>query len=240
MHDFLVMGKAGVNWVKSLPEYARSLNEDPKEELSWKSPFEIYYGRKPNVAATGNPNVQEWDVASNKYHKMIRPCPKDYSEHEANLCAVRNWASLATRRCANHMVARVYKVGETVLIRYPSKTKSVTKRHILEADDVTRNVRLHKYKVAFLSPTTGKLVNKWIPVSDVTSLTMEKEKQKRKNATKSAQKGSKKKAHRKKYLQAYDNQRSLFEDRARARHILLFPMIPLKMESVSFLQFANF
>ena len=42
MHDFLVMGKAGVNWVKSLPEYARSLNEDPKEELSWKSPFEIY------------------------------------------------------------------------------------------------------------------------------------------------------------------------------------------------------
>lgn len=76
MHDFLVMGKAGVNWVKSLPEYARSLNEDPKEELSWKSPFQIYYGRKPNVAATGNPNVQEWDVASNKYHKMIRPVRK--------------------------------------------------------------------------------------------------------------------------------------------------------------------
>lgn len=96
MHDFLVMGKAGVNWVKSLPEYARSLKEDPKEELSWKSPFEIYYGRKPNVAATGNPNVPEWDVASNKYHKMIRPCPKDYSEHEANLCAVRNLASSAT------------------------------------------------------------------------------------------------------------------------------------------------
>ena len=90
------MGKAGVNWVKSLPEYARSLNEDSKEELSGKSPFEIYYGRKPNVAATGNPNVQEWDVASNKYHKMIRPCPKDYSKHEANLCAVRNLASSAT------------------------------------------------------------------------------------------------------------------------------------------------
>ena len=85
MHDFLVMGKAGVNWVKSLPKYARSLNEEPKEELSRKSDFEIYYGYKPNVAATGNPNVQEWDVVSNKYHKMIRPCPKDYSELEANL-----------------------------------------------------------------------------------------------------------------------------------------------------------
>ena len=59
MHNFLVMGKAGVNWIKLLPEFAKSLNENPKEELSWKSPFEIYYGRKPNVAGTGNPNVQE-------------------------------------------------------------------------------------------------------------------------------------------------------------------------------------
>jgi len=67
MHEFLVMGKADVNWIKSLPDYARSLNQDPKEELSWKSPFEIYYGRKPNVAGTGNPNVEEWDMASNKY-----------------------------------------------------------------------------------------------------------------------------------------------------------------------------
>ena len=49
MHDLLVMGKVGVNWIKSLPDYARSLNLDPKEELSWKSPFEIYYRRKPNV-----------------------------------------------------------------------------------------------------------------------------------------------------------------------------------------------
>lgn len=62
MHDFLVMGKAGVNWIKSLPDYARSLNQDPKEELFWKTPFEIYYGRKPNIAGTGNPNVEEWDM----------------------------------------------------------------------------------------------------------------------------------------------------------------------------------
>ena len=57
MHDLLVMGKAGVNWIKSLPDYARSLNLDLKEELSWKSPFEIYYGCKPNVVSTGNPQV---------------------------------------------------------------------------------------------------------------------------------------------------------------------------------------
>ena len=82
MHDFLVMGKAGVNWIKLLPEYAKSLNEDLQEELSWKCPFGIYYGRKPNVAGTGNPNVQEWDMASNKYHKNIHPRPRDYSEDQ--------------------------------------------------------------------------------------------------------------------------------------------------------------
>ena len=57
MHDLLVMGKAGVNWIKSLPDYARSLNLDSKEELSWKSPFGIYYGRKPNIVSTGNPHA---------------------------------------------------------------------------------------------------------------------------------------------------------------------------------------
>ena len=73
MHDFLVMGEAGVNWIKSLLDYARSLNQDPKEEISWKSPFEICYGRNPNIAGTGNPNVEEWDMASNKYSTSYAP-----------------------------------------------------------------------------------------------------------------------------------------------------------------------
>ncbi|XP_044180984.1 uncharacterized protein LOC122962133 [Acropora millepora] len=192
MHDFLVMGKAGVNWIQSLPDFARSLNLDPKEELSWKSPFEIYYGRKPNVVSTGNPHVEEWDMTSKKYHSMIHPRSKDYSEHETNLRAIRNLASSATRKCAQRMVAHgerknppsVYEVGETVLIRYPSTKKSVSKRHVLKAYTVDRKVPKHQYKVKFVSPTTGKLIEKWISVSDITSLTIEREKRKRKAATK--------------------------------------------------------
>ena len=100
MHDLLVMGKACVNWIKSLPDCARSLNLDPKEELSWKSPFEIYYGRKPNVDSKGNPNAEEWDMTSKKYHSMIHPHSKDYSERETSLRVIRNLASSATRKCA--------------------------------------------------------------------------------------------------------------------------------------------
>lgn len=134
----------------------------------------------------------------------------------------------------------IYKVGETVLIRYPSKTKSVTKRHILEADVVARNVRLHKDKVAFLSPTTGKLINKWIPVSDVTSLTMEKEKQKRKKMQLKVPKKEVRKKPIGKNICNLMTTRGPYSKIVRARHILLFPMIPLKLETVSFLQFANF
>ena len=229
MHDFLVMGKAGVNWIQSLPDFARSLNLDPKEELSWKSPFEIYYGRKPNVVSTGNPHVEEWDMTSKKYLSTIYPRSKDYSEDETNLRAIRNLASSATRKCAQRMVARgerknppsVYEVGETVLIRYPSTKKSVSKRHVLKADIVDRKVPKHQYKVKFVSPTTGKLIEKWISVSDITSLTIEREKRKRKAATKCMREEKKKKAHRKKYFHSYENQRSLFEDRTGSAHFAI-------------------
>ena len=42
------MGKKGLNWAKALPEYQRILNEDPKEVLKYKSPFEVYFARKPS------------------------------------------------------------------------------------------------------------------------------------------------------------------------------------------------
>ena len=41
MHDLLFIRKAGVNWIKLRQDHARSLNLDPKKELSWTSLFEI-------------------------------------------------------------------------------------------------------------------------------------------------------------------------------------------------------
>ena len=38
----------GINWAKQLHNYARCLNNEKCEELAWKSPFEIYFGRKSN------------------------------------------------------------------------------------------------------------------------------------------------------------------------------------------------
>ena len=49
MYDLTNLGKKGVNWVSNLGSYNRILNKESKEELGWKSPFEIYFGRKGSI-----------------------------------------------------------------------------------------------------------------------------------------------------------------------------------------------
>ena len=49
MYDFINLGKKDVNWASNLASYNRILNEESKEELGWKSPFEVYFGRKSNI-----------------------------------------------------------------------------------------------------------------------------------------------------------------------------------------------
>ena len=49
MCDLVTLGKKGVNWAANLDDYNRILNNECNEELGWKTPFEIYYGRKSNL-----------------------------------------------------------------------------------------------------------------------------------------------------------------------------------------------
>ena len=46
--DMAKKRKHGIDWAKQLPNYAKCLNNENQEELGWKSPFEIYFGRKSN------------------------------------------------------------------------------------------------------------------------------------------------------------------------------------------------
>lgn len=45
-YDLNKIGKDGVNWVKQLPLYQNILNNDPKEVIAYKTPFEIYFARR--------------------------------------------------------------------------------------------------------------------------------------------------------------------------------------------------
>ena len=48
-YDLQKIGQDGVNWAKQLPLYQRILNNDPKEVMAYKTPFEIYFARKCNA-----------------------------------------------------------------------------------------------------------------------------------------------------------------------------------------------
>lgn len=72
-----------------------------------------------------------------------------------------------------------YSVGE-VIVRLPGKAQK--KRHVIEAQIEKRNLKTQTYRVAFTSPVTGKREKKWLPVDDITSLTLREEKHKQKAA----------------------------------------------------------
>ena len=93
------MSKSGVNWVKSLPDHGRALNEEPKEELSWKSAFEIYYGRKPygNYRYSQPIVVNEWEIYHEDYVEMISARAKDYRNPEKEVSRLRKAA--VSKKC---------------------------------------------------------------------------------------------------------------------------------------------
>ena len=81
--------------------------------------------------------------------------------------------------------------------------------------------------IKFVSPTTGKLIEKWISVSDITSLTMEREKKKRKKPTA-------------RNIFIVMRIRGPYLKIKQARLISLFPLIPQKIETASLQLFAKF
>ena len=48
-YDLQKISQDSVHWAKQLPLYQRILNNDPKEVMAYKTPFEIYFARKCNA-----------------------------------------------------------------------------------------------------------------------------------------------------------------------------------------------
>ena len=72
----------------------------------------------------------------------------------------------------------------------------MNKRHVTAARIEKRKIKLHTYKVSYISPLSGKEERKWVSVDDITSLTLGREKQKQKCAKLSSKKRN---DHYKKY-----------------------------------------
>ena len=123
----------------------------------------------------------------------------------------------ASKKCEDRMIKKglrhnppsVYNVGENVLIRYPPAKKIPRKGCVLHAKVPKRNLQTCNYLVEFNYPAgTSKTLQKWIPVNDITSRTLDEEKIKRKVAW-----NRNKRKHRQKYFLPMENDRELFSSR---------------------------
>ena len=166
-------------------------------------PFEVYYGRKPfrKNYISGASTAQEWNVDEEEYERLTLSVPKDYKSHELQITRIRKAAALASKRCETRMIKKglrnslpsAYDIGEKVLIRYPTAKKLCSKRCVLPARVLKRNLRTCKCKVKFTYPAkSSNTLRKWISVNDITSTTMNKEHEKKKLARKAARRNTEK------------------------------------------------
>lgn len=147
-YDIIQMGSKGVNWVQRLPNYKHILNEDPKEVLAYKTPFEVYFARKCNSYNTAMTDEEMVENAG-----KCNPSEGDRRRHSKHASLTRKKAAKASEKCGGRMVRghllshpTSKYVGEKVYIRLPRKggIKSAQKRHcVTEAVIIRRNTRHH-------------------------------------------------------------------------------------------------
>ena len=175
-YDLRKIGQDGVKRAKQLPLYQRILNNDPKEVIAYKTPFEIYFAR--NCNAFRESRLQDEILPS---AGRVRPTKNDCYRRSRQALKLQNRAKKATRRCDKRMQRTqlrlnrpsVYSCGEKVCIRLRGKPSN--KRHVTEGRIEKRKIKLHTYKVSFTSPLSGKEERKRVSVNDITSLTLERE-----------------------------------------------------------------
>lgn len=113
-YDLITQTKTGVNWVKNLPKYMKCLNDDKREELGWKSAFEIYFGRKSNSEGTN-----EWKKCDDTitHQTTCRPSKRAYQNQFKRSKNMRDAAKRADERLISRMLDKdkrknTYKVFE--------------------------------------------------------------------------------------------------------------------------------
>ena len=127
---------------------------------------------------------------SNSHSVNVNSRASDYRSFKESRKRIRNKAKKASdvwdvryiQRRMKDSRPSVYSVGETVIFRFPfSRTSRVApkRRYVIEGNIIKRNLRLHKYKIEYISPVTKKKCVSWLSVDDVTSVTAAEEKEKK-------------------------------------------------------------
>mgnify|MGYP001795616374 CR=1 FL=1 len=131
-YNILKMDKEGVSWAKMLPEYQTVLNNDPKEVLGYKTPFEIYFSRKFNAKSSSpvtENHTETRSVLGSRNKELRRRCEQ--------VGSLRLKARKASERCSERMFRTHrrqhppsrYNIGDRVYVRLPGKSGLKSKKH---------------------------------------------------------------------------------------------------------------
>ena len=99
----------------------------------------------------------------------------------------------------------LYVQGDLVLIRCTNvRNKVARKNYVTKGKIIACNYNLHRYKVRFVHPNVNRSLRstKWVPVSNITSLTRAEEKKRRKSTLADIQQAN----ARKKYYLPYEHE----------------------------------
>lgn len=132
-YDMMKHKNKGVNWAKELPDYAKCLNNEKREELGWKSPFEIYYGRKSNELL--NAGLNSTDEIT--FQKTLPPKESDFSMSRKKFESWRTSAKKASDRLDLRMKRynskkhdyKIYNKKEKVFVKCKRRTGGKGKTH---------------------------------------------------------------------------------------------------------------
>ena len=101
-YDTIKRGK--LNWVNNLQLYTRKINDIPREELAWQSPFSVYFGR-----------TKKYDIKCDL--KTIR---------RKAIAATQRVNERTTKRQEKHLRVPIYRVGDTLFYKCNDKESRVS------------------------------------------------------------------------------------------------------------------
>ena len=158
----LVTKTGGVNWVNALPAYQEQLNDAPKEVLGWQSPFTMLFGH-------------------NKHKVHGLHISSDQILQKAVSATIAVNMRLVTR-LEHQLKTPTFAMGQSVLVKFQSKSSRVTGKHVVAKGLVTKACpRLYKYKVSYL--VTGRYMEGWMPVRNLAATTLTQAKQSKERTT---------------------------------------------------------
>ena len=174
---FACRRKGGFNWASDLKQIAHSINTSAKRVLGNMTPFQVYNGR--------NHSGYQKPLSSKEIKRKLTAANKSFRR----------------RQLKHAKTPSKYEIRERVLLRYPfTKSRVPRKRHIIS--DIVKDTKSGgRYLVQFNDPKNKVTVEEWVGVENLTSLTLDRERQKQRtvNEHRSRKDRSDKKLHRERY-----------------------------------------